>query len=487
MSSAKQTSIKKNFFLSTLYEILCVIVPFITAPYASRVLGAANIGIYSYTNSILMYFSLFALLGTATYGKREISRTREDKNVNSKLFWEIEILSIFTSLIAIVGWGIFILFTSEYKLYYLILTLTLLSKMFDISWFYKGLEEFKYTVTRSSVVKILGVVCLFCFVKTEKDLWIYFLFHTGIDLFGNISMWIPLKKFLVKVNPKTFTYKNHLKSTLVYFIPTIATSIYTVLDKTLIGLITKSPEENGYYEQATKIISIVKTLAFLSLNAVVGVRSSYLFEQNKTQEIKDKISQTINFNLLMSFGCCAGLIGVASNFVPLFYGPGYENVIPILMLLSPVLLITGISTCLNDLYFTPSGQIKKSAKYVIIGAVTNLVFNVLLIPKFKGIGAVLGTLIAESIIMILYICFCKGFLTFSTVFKHSWKKIIAAAVMFVYLIFVKKYFSNAFILLLVQICGGVFIYFALLLLLRDSAIRFIFSWINSKIKKIKNE
>lgn len=483
MAQTKQKSIKKNFILSTLYEILCVIVPFITAPYASRILGASNIGIYSYTNSILMYFSLFALLGTATYGKREISRTRENPQTNSKLFWEIEILSIFTSLIAIIAWGIFVFFTNQYKIYYFILTLTLLSKMFDISWFYKGLEEFKYTITRSTVVKVLGIIFLFCFVKDEKDLWIYFLFHAGIDLLGNISMWIPLPKFLVKVNPKSFSYKNHLKATLVYFIPTIATSIYTVLDKTLIGIITKSPEENGYYEQATKMINIVKTVAFLSLNAVVGVRTSYLFEQNKTDEIKEKIHQTINFNLLMSIASCFGLIGIASNFVPLFYGEGYEPVIPILQLLSPVLLITGISTCLNDLYFTPSGSIKKSSKYVITGAVVNFLCNILLIPYFKGIGAVLGTIIAESVIMILYILNCNNYLSFMNLIKLSWKKILSALIMYLFLIFIKNYINNLFVLLIIQVVFGGSIYILFLFILKDSAIQFLFSLINSKLKR----
>lgn len=58
-------SIKKNVIISTLYQILSVITPLITAPYISRVIGADGIGAYSYTSSIQMYFSLFAALGTA--------------------------------------------------------------------------------------------------------------------------------------------------------------------------------------------------------------------------------------------------------------------------------------------------------------------------------------------------------------------------------------------------------------------------------------
>lgn len=469
MKEEKEPSIKLNFILNTLYEILCIITPLITAPYASRVLGASNIGIYSYTNSIVMYFSLFAVMGTATYGKREIARTRADKQLNTKIFWEIEILSIFTSIIALIGWGIFVYFSSEYKLYYLILTLELFSKMFDISWFYRGLEQFKYTVTRNTVVRLLALICLFCFVKKETDLWIYFLFHAGFNFLGNLSMWISLPKFIVKTSIKDFRYLEHLKQTFVYFIPTIATSIYTVLDKTLIGIITKDPNQNGYYEQATKLVNIVKTLCFSSLNAVLGARTSFLFEQNKIDEIKKKIFTSINYILHMSIPCCLGLIAIANIFVPVFYGPGYNNVILILQLLSPVLIINGISNCLGNLYYIPAGYRNKSALYLIIGSLINLILNIILIPHFSTIGAVIGTLIAEIIISTLYLINCNNFLSFPTVFINSIKPLISSIIMFVSIWIIGRFIhiSNTILLLIIQISAGMLIYIFSLLLLKD--------------------
>lgn len=461
-------SIKKNFILSTLYEILTVITPFITAPYAARILGAANIGIYSFTNANEMYFSLLAVMGTATYGKREIARTRDNKELNSKLFWEIELLSVFTSIIALIGWGIFILFSKEYKIYYIILTIDLLSQMLDISWFYKGLEQLKYTVTRNTIVKIIGIACLFIFIKTPDDLWIYFFFHVVIVFLGNISMWITLPGFLVKVNPKEFKFIHHLKETLIYFIPTIATSIYTVLDKTLIGVITKQPEQNGYYEQATKIIKIVKTFCFTSLNTIMGARVSYLFEKQQFEEIKNKISKSANFILFMSVGSCFGLIGISSNFVPIFYGKGYDEVIPILMLLSPILLITGLSTCLNDMYFTPFGLKKQSAKYVIIGALVNLICNITLIPILNSIGAVLGTLIAESTILVLYLLNCNKYLSFRIIIKSIWKKIVSAIIMCLSIIYINKFIPNHIISLITCLISGSLIYCLILIILKDS-------------------
>lgn len=71
----------------------------ITAPYISRVLGSSGVGIYSYTNSIVTYFTLFAALGTASYGQREIAMHRNDSKASSKLFWEIEFLSITTTAV----------------------------------------------------------------------------------------------------------------------------------------------------------------------------------------------------------------------------------------------------------------------------------------------------------------------------------------------------------------------------------------------------
>ena len=142
----KQVSLKKNIMLSTFYQILKIVTPLITAPYVSRVLGVGKIGIYSYTSSIAMYFTLFGGLGTSTYGTREIARVRNDEQKRSQTFWEIEILSIITTMVSILVWGVFTMLNTKYRGYYAVLTFNLLAVMFDISWFYAGIERFQYTV-----------------------------------------------------------------------------------------------------------------------------------------------------------------------------------------------------------------------------------------------------------------------------------------------------------------------------------------------------
>ena len=314
-----QPSVKKNYTYSLLYQILTMIIPFITAPYVARVLGADGVGIYSYTQSYMTYFTLIAALGTSSYGMREIARCRNDKNEYSKKFWEIELLTILTTAICLIVWLILILFSTKYKIYFIALIPSLLATMFDISWFYTGHERIAYTVIWNAICKIIGVVCIFLFVKSKNDLVLYILLNSLVLMIGNLSMWVFLPKMLVKINPRTFELKKHFKETLIYFIPTIATTIYTVLDKTLIGAITHDNYQNGYYEQATKIINMAKTAVFVAVNSVMSARISFLFAEKRIQEIKSRIEKSMNFILLLGFAATFGIISVAKDFVPLFF------------------------------------------------------------------------------------------------------------------------------------------------------------------------
>ena len=463
-----QPSLKKNIAISTLYQILIIILPLITAPYIARVLGPDQSGVYDYTNSIMTYFAMFAALGTASYGVREIARVRDDVAMRSKLFWEIELMTVMTSTVCIIAWFIFIAITPHYKVIYLVLTMGLLSTMFDISWFFAGMEQFKYTVTKNAACKLIGVILMFLFVKKEEDLLLYIIIMISSTMIGNLSMWLYVPRFVEKVDFRTLTFRKHFHETLIYFVPTVATSIYTVLDRTLIGVITKNKAENGFYHYAMQIVNMMKALTFSSLNMVLGSRLSFLFAEKKYDEIKEKIADSTNYILFMGYGICFGVIGVAKRFVPVFLGPGYDRVATMLILMSPIVIIIGISNCLGSQYYTPAGYRKLSAKYIIIGAVVNLLLNLLLIPKYWGYGAITASLIAESVITILYMKNCNGYLRVETIIKDSWKKIIAGVVMLIVIRALDGIISSDILALLVEVAVGFTVYCAVIMLLRDS-------------------
>ena len=468
MSTNTQPSLQKNIAISTLYQVLIIILPLITAPYIARVLGPDQSAVYDYTNSIMTYFSMFAALGTASYGVREIARVREDVAMRSKLFWEIELMTVMTSAACIAVWFAFIALTPRYKVIYVVLTMGLFSTMFDISWFFAGMEQFKYTVTKNAACKLIGVVLMFLFVKKEDDLLLYIIIITASTMIGNLSMWMYMPRFIEKVDFRTLTFRRHFHETLIYFVPTIATSIYTVLDRTLIGVLTQNKAENGCYHYAMQIVNMMKALTFASLNMVLGSRLSFLFAEKRYDEIRERIADSINYILFMGIGICFGMIGVARRFVPVFLGPGYDRVITMLMLMSPIVIIIGISNCLGSQYYTPAGFRKLSARYIITGAVVNLLLNLVLIPRYWGYGAIVASLIAETVITVLYMRNCNGYLKVETIAKGSWKKLIAGAIMLAVIKAIDSLIPFDIIALFAEVAVGFTVYCAVIALLRDS-------------------
>ncbi len=463
----KKVNVKRNIAYDTFYRILTTITPFITAPYIARVIGAEGIGIQSYTQSIQSYFVMFASLGTAYYGSREIARCGDDVSERSRLFWEIELMCVLTTSICFLLYIPLILASKSYGLIYLVLGIGVIGVAFDISWFYAGLEKFRSIVARNTVVKTAEVVLLFAFVKSGDDLVIYIAISVVTVFMSYISYWPGLKKLVVKVPLSKLRSRRHFKGVLIYFLPTIASSVYVLLDKPLIGWLTGDTTEVGYYQQAQKFVDVLKSLVFTSINYVVGVRMSSLFAEGKHDEIRRKFDSSLNYIFFMGFGCAFGLGAIARILIPVFLGPGYGRVVPLIYLFSPLVIIIGISNCIEMQYFTPCGRRAESIRYLVVGAVTNLTLNLILIPRFKAFGATVATVIAESVVTLQYILNSKEYVTFSSLWRTGWKKLLSGSVMFIAVFSMGNLALNEILLLALQVICGILIYGGLLLVLRD--------------------
>ena len=256
-------SITKNYLFNLINQILLIIIPIITTPYVSRVLGADGVGKYSFSNSIASYFVIFASLGFMYYAQREIAKYQDNKKKQSEIFWEIIIVrsvSVLTALIVYFAAIVLGVFKEEYTLLMMILSVSILAVAFDISFLFAGNEDFSKTVVTNTVVRILNVIAIFVFVKDRNDLWKYVLITVLTVLTANASLSVYAKNFLCKIEIKSLRAIRHIKPAVILFLPTIAISVYTYLDKSMIGVITGSDFENGFYDQADKIVNIVLTV-----------------------------------------------------------------------------------------------------------------------------------------------------------------------------------------------------------------------------------
>lgn len=383
---------------SALYQILTIAAPLVTIPYVSRIFGAENLGVYSYTSTIAHYFLIFAMLGLSTYGSRTIAMNRSDKTKLASSFWEIYFMQVITSVASLMAYLCFTpFFFKEYYSLALILTIYVASSLTDISWFFHGLEKFGLTVFGNSLIKLASIACIFIFVHSPNDLWVYLLIHSVSTFFASSVLWIYLFKTISFVKPRFKNVLKHFKPNIILFIPVVAVSIYKYMDKIMLGWYSKT--ETGYYENAEKLITLVAGF-ITSFGTVMLPKVSKLAAIGDKKSIQESINDSMPFVIGLSCAFAFGLSSIASIFVPIYFGDGFDACIPIICCLSFTLLFTSWSNVIRMQFLIP---MKKDKIYLIaefLGAILNLVFNLIFIRMFGAMGAVIGTIVAESTVTI---------------------------------------------------------------------------------------
>ncbi len=396
---AKDTSVKKNFFYQMMYEVLVLILPFVTSPYIARVIGAEGLGIYSFSNSVAYYFVLVSMLGLKNYGNRTIASIRNDKEKLSETFSEIYVLHAIFSLICIAAYFVYCLEISSDKKYALIQTFYVISSLFDISWFYFGIEKFKLTVTRGIIIKILNAVCVFTFIRNSDDLWKYCLIMSLGVLLSQLSLWIPLRRYTKFVKPDSKKMYAHMKPMLILFIPAVAVSLYKYMDKIMIGGLS-GKAQLGYYENAEKVNNIPVTIIG-SFGTVMLPKMSNLASKADKAVSRRYMAQSFQFVMMMAFALAFGVASVGQPFSVIFWGKDFSLSGILIMWLSVTIPFISFANILRTQYLIPNHRDKEYTISVIMGAVVNLILNYILIPEYGATGASYGTIAAEvSVCMI---------------------------------------------------------------------------------------
>lgn len=449
--------VKKNFVYNLIYQVLILVIPLITAPYLARTVKADGVGIYSYTYSIVYYFMLLTMLGVNNYGNRTIAKVREDKEKRSKEFLGIYALQLIIGIIMLVLYlGYVIIFNSAYKNIAIIQSLFIISAMFDINWFFFGMEEFKKTITRNTFIKIGNVILIFTLVKSPDDLWKYTLIMSGMTCLSQFILWGFLRKKIkfVKIGLKDII--KHIKPNLVLFIPVIAVSLYKMMDKIMLGKIANVTEV-GFYENAEKIIGIPMTL-ITALGTVMLPRISNIIEKGEINKVNDYISKSISFVMFMSLAMCAGLISVGYNFAPIYFGVEFQKTGILIMLLSVTLPFLSFANVIRTQYLIPAEKDKIYIVSVSLGAVSNLIMNILLIPKLESVGACIGTVTAEFIVMFYQAFAVRKKIQISKYIKNIIPFVLKAGGMLAVTYVFNFIKMNDFIRFFIQICVGCLVY-----------------------------
>ncbi len=389
--------LKRNIIYNLSYQILILVLPLITAPYLSRVLGVDGTGTYSFVFSVAYYFHIATTLGLANYGNRAIAKVKDDREKVSKTFWSIYFMQLGIGIVATIAYLLYSFFITEtnYRLYFLAFTPYVLAAVLDINWFFFGLTEFKFTTIRNTVVKLISLICIFTFVKTKEDLLLYFIIMGATFLLSNFLLWTRVKRHADFYSPSIQEIIVHIKPNLILFIPILAMSIYRVMDKIMIKELSNITE-NGYYENADKIIAMALT-AFSAVATVMMPSVSNMVAQGKKDEIKVLLRDSMQISMFLGFGMLFGLMAVGRIFAPIFFGADYQETGVLIQLLSVTIVFSGWKAVLRSQYIIPYEKDKAYVISLVAGALVNVICNYYFIPLYHARGAVIGTIAAELV------------------------------------------------------------------------------------------
>lgn len=459
-------SVKRNYLYNLISQMLTLLLPIVTTPYVTRVLGNENLGIFSYAQSIVNYFILFGCIGLNDYSQREIAAGAGDRKRQSVVFFEVLLLRVVTVSVSGILYGITIVRTADYPLYYALFGMELLASLVDVSWFLQGRENFASQTIRTIATRFLGLCGIFLFVKTQNDLYVYILCCSGAILAGNLSLIPFLRKNLDRVSFRELRPWKHLRGALSMFLPQIAINVYTQLDKTMLGLLTgHNYDQVGYYSQAEKIVKMAMTVV-TSMGSIMLSRMTIALSSGQKDAAQGYIVKSMRFVSLLAWPMSVGLAVVAGDLVPWFFGAGYEAVTPCMIALSPLVLIIGIGCVFGRHYMLPARKMKEFTATVMLGMAVNVTFNALLIPKFGAMGAVVATLLAETMVTISQYWLLRKLFS-PKIFLVGVRNMLAALIMGVVVYALASQLNATIWATAAEVLTGIVVYFGALALMRD--------------------
>ena len=416
----------------------------------------------------MSYFSLFAMLGIGVYGTKQIAAASDV----SSTFWNIYVIQLIASILAISVYVIAVFSIPQMGgVIPLIVGVSLFSRMLDISWLFSGKEDFKKITIRNIVVRLIGVISIFIFVKSSDDLYLYVFLIVIFDFLGQFVMWMPAKKFIKHLSFNAKVIKKNLHPIVLLFLPQVAISLYVVLDRTLLGLLG-SYSDVGIYEQGQKLISILLKVVS-SLGVVMLPRVANLLSERKEKEAQNMVKFSFILYNLIIFPMIFGLIAVNEVFVKLFLGQNFQDVKYVLYVTVFNIMFVGWSNILGYQVLVVRNKNKEFMLSTTIPAFVSVAVNIAVIPFFGYIGASITSVIVEILVFAIQWYYSRNIINKNLLFNKDLAKIICSSlVMFGALMLCKMTLGlDGIIGLIIYLAVGGISYLVMIFLLKTVNIR----------------
>lgn len=463
----REKSLTKNSIYNVIYKSLNVVFPLVTSMYVSRVLLSDGVGRVASAKNLVTYFTLLAALGLPTYGTKKIAELRNEPNLLSKTFSELYLINLISTTICTICYFSIVLSVNTYKsdfMLYAIVGLQVVLNVFNIDWFYQGIEEYGYIMIRSLVVKIISFIFIIIFVRGQSD-YLYYALASVLGIAFNYIMNVIHLRKIIRFTFKGLNLKRHIKYLLILFSTGIAVEIYTLSDITMLTIMT---DKNcvGYYSNAINGVKTIKEM-IVAICAVFLPRLSFHYAQGEKETFRNLANKGIKILLFFSIPAAVGCFILADKMVLLLFGKGFVKAILTVRILAMSIITVGLSNYIGYQILIIIGKEKMMLYISSFGAVLNIVMNYFLISLLQHNGAATASMLTEVIVCCFYICAYNKYMGFQWLPKYVFRIVISTLLMSISINFIMLINFTIIISCLISVCVGVCIYLISSLILKN--------------------
>lgn len=463
-------SIKANVLLNTVKQFCSLAFPLITITYANRVLGVENIGMFSFSQTTVSYFAIFAALGVSAYGMRNGARIRGDKKKVEAFISQVYSINILMTILALIGVSVLLMipFFERYRSLIFVLSIGIVLTTIGTDWVNTIYEDYLYLTIRYIVLQILGIGALFLFVKTESDLLKYVIINLCVSSGGNLLNIVYIRKKVKFHFTFNMNLKVHMVPLLILFVNQIASSIYLSSDVTMLGILT---DDNvvGIYSNASKCYSLIKGIINAAITVMVP-RFSYYIANDSKNTYKKSLNMVVQYVNVILVPAVIGLLFEAEGILYVLGGSDFVAGASTLRILAIAIIPATYACILSYCVLMPMGDELIFMISTICAAVSNIVLNLLFIPLWGMDGAAFTTFLAEIIVVGIALYKSRQNVKITIEINDSIRCLIGGMGIVAVCIVSSFVTSNVVVRLIIAAVISAPIYFIILLLLRHEVV-----------------
>lgn len=400
----EKKNLLENFISLGVLQIITYVIPLISLPYLSRVLGVEYFGVVFFAFAFMQYFIIFTDFGFGLSATREIAINRHNQNNLSNIFNSVTTLKLIFLLISFAILLLSLIFVPKIRAEWIVFLLSFLmvvgNAIYPV-WFFQGMERMKYITFLNILSKTIFLILIFIFVKQKTDYKIVPLLNSlGFLISGFIGLYFAVKEFKIKIYlPKVNSLVKQFKYSSQFFLSRIAVSIYTNTNTFCLGLMSSNIMV-GYYVAAEKIYN--------ALNSLQGPISQSIYPYvAKYRDIK--LYKKVFFTtVLINTFICLFVFCFAPQIIEIFYGVEMVNASKVLRIFCLGTLVAIPDMLLGYPLLGGMGYTQKANLSVIISAMVHLIglFILYVINQMNIYSIACMAVITEFVVLLL-----RGFWT----------------------------------------------------------------------------